>query len=326
MNQTNMVQFEKPNLAALTKQYTVVDLHYHTRHSDGQATVEQVAEHARSLGIGVAITDHNEIKGALEIDAYDDILSIPGIEITSREGTHLLVYFYDTNSLKAFYQKDIQPYMGHTVMSSISLTIEEIVLRARTYKTLIVFPHPFSAVYTGICNFYFSKERLAKIFELVDGVEVINAENMHKWNLKSAVLGFNIEKSMTGGSDGHKLKDMGNAVCYAACDGNRAAFLDALRQRSNKVVGKEIAILEKVTSNGAKLKININNYPDLIEKNIKYGYTVLHSKSISARTTMKQHFSRGLKRRISRLIPAYGWLRYGHNLAALIYLLPLITG
>ncbi len=326
MDQTNMVQFERPDLAALAKEFTVVDLHYHTCYSDGKASVDQIVNHARSLGIGVAITDHNEIKGALEIDAYDDILSIPGIEITSKEGTHLLVYFYETKSLKKFYRKDIRPHMGHTIMSSTSLTIEEIVLRARAYKTVIVFPHPFSAVYTGICNFYFSKERLARIFELVDGVEVINSENLHKWNLKSTVLGFNLEKSMTGGSDGHKLKDMGNSVCYAKCPNHRAAFLDAVKKRCNKVIGKEIAILGKVSSNSAKLKINLNNYPDLLEKNIRYGYTVLHSKSMSARAKMKRHLTHNLKKKIARLLLSNNWLRYSHNLAILVYILPLISG
>ena len=55
------------------------------------------------LGIGIAITDHNEIKGAVAIDEYKDLLTIPGIEITSAEGSHLLVYFYNINELKIFF-------------------------------------------------------------------------------------------------------------------------------------------------------------------------------------------------------------------------------
>ncbi len=324
MNYTNIVQFEKPNLKELAKVFTIVDFHFHTHYSDGRSSVPQIVERARELGIGVAITDHNEIKGAVEIDGYKDILSIPGIEVTSKEGTHILVYFYDIKSLKAFYRKDIRPFMGHTVMSSTSLTIEEIVLRARAYKTLIVFPHPFSAMYTGICNFYFSKERLARILGLVDGVEVINSENLNKWNLKSTVLGFNLEKSMTGGSDGHKAIELGNSVCYADCPKTRAAFLDAVKKRHNKVMGKEIAMLKKVSANSAKLKTNINNYPDIIEKNIKYGYAVLHSKSKTAKTKVFRHLSFNLKKGLFRLLLSSNWLRYGHNLAVLLYVLPML--
>jgi predicted metal-dependent phosphoesterase TrpH len=32
------------------------------------------------LGIGIAITDHNEIRGALKIDRIPHLLTIPGIE------------------------------------------------------------------------------------------------------------------------------------------------------------------------------------------------------------------------------------------------------
>ena len=36
---------------------------------------------------------------------------------------------------------------------------------------------------------------------MVDGVEVINSENLNRWNMKSTVLGFNLSKIITGGSD-----------------------------------------------------------------------------------------------------------------------------
>ena len=55
------------------------------------------------------------------------------------------------------------------------------------------------------------------LYEMADGIEVINAENMNKWNLQSTVLGFNVGKGITGGSDGHRLSQMGKAVTYADC-------------------------------------------------------------------------------------------------------------
>jgi len=42
-----------------------------------------------------------------------------------------------------------------------------------------------------------------------------------------------------------------------------------------------------VTSNSYKLKNNINNYPDLVEKNIRYGYTVIQSKSKTVKDNVK---------------------------------------
>ena len=288
MNNTHRIQFEKPKLSDLIKHSTVVDLHFHSRYSDGSNTVQQIVHRARELGIGIAITDHNEIRGAVELDSYPDILSIPGIEITSLEGTHILIYFYNIGDLQAFYENDVRPYMGNGVMSSTALRMEDVIQRARTYETVIIFPHPDCAIYTGICNFFFSPERLNRLFDMVDGVEVINSSNLKKWNLRCALLGFNLDKAITGGSDGHSVKHLGKAVSVADCPPDSRSFLDALKNKQNKVIGKEIDILRKVTANGFKLRTNLKNYPDLVEKNLKYSYQVINFKSKSFRDNVKR--------------------------------------
>ena len=294
---SHKIRFERPALDELTAQYAVVDLHFHSKYSDGNNAVSSIAKRALELGIGIAITDHNEIKGAVEIDRYQGILNIPGIEVTSREGTHLLIYFYDIKSLKYFYKKDVRPSMGHDIMSSTCLEMEEIIRRARAFETIVVFPHPYSATFTGIQNTYFSENRLERLFEMVDGIEVINAENLTKWNLRSALLGFNLGKGITGGSDGHRLPQMGRAVCYAPCKKDRRAFLDAIKGRQTRVVGKETDIIRKVRSNGVKLRMNIKNYPDLVEKNLKYSCSVINSKSKTIRDMVKRSLSGMFKER-----------------------------
>jgi predicted metal-dependent phosphoesterase TrpH len=291
MDNFSRVQFEQPDLDKLSNCFTVVDLHFHTNYSDGLNSVKAVAERARELGIGVAITDHNEIQGAVEIAAEKNLLTIPGIEITSAEGTHLLVYFYSISGIKKFYKNDIKPYMGHDVMSSSELTMEEIIQRTRKYNCLVIFPHPFSAVYTGVCSYQFSPEQLEKLFQLCDGIEAINSENLKKWNLKSALLGFNLNKALTGGSDGHTLYHMGRVVTYSDCIPTRKAFLDAIKEKQAKVIGKEINILRKVTSNGIKLKTNLRNCPDIVEKNIKYGCKVINLKSRLFKESMVRRFN-----------------------------------
>jgi predicted metal-dependent phosphoesterase TrpH len=288
MNNTHRIVFTKPDLPKLTKRYTVVDMHAHTQYSDGFSTVEEIAHRAHELGIGIAITDHNDIRGAVEIHNDTSILSIPGIEITSKEGAHLLLYFYDIESLERFYKREVRPHMGNSVMSSISLKMEEIIERARACKAIIIFPHPYCAAYTGICNPLFSEERLRRLFDMVDGVEVINSQNLKKWNLRSAVLGFNLDKSITGGSDSHRLGHIGNVVSYAFCENNCEAFLDAVKNKQNKVMGKEIDMLRKLTSTSFKLKANFKNYPDIFEKNFKYSYTVINSRSKKLRDDIKR--------------------------------------
>ena len=288
---SHKIKFERPNLDELTENYTVVDLHFHSRYSDGKNPVSAIAKRVRELGIGIAITDHNEIKGAVELDRYRGILNIPGIEITSIEGTHLLIYFYDIKSLKKFYKKDIKPRMGHDVMSSTSLEMEEIITCARAFETVIIFPHPYSATFTGIQNTYFPSDRLDHLFGLVDGIEVINAENLNKWNLRSALLGFNLDTGITGGSDGHHLPQLGRVVSYAPCPKSRRAFLDAVKCRETRVVGKESDIIRKVRSNSVKLRNNIRNYPNLLEKNLKYSCSVINSKSKTLKDNVKRSFS-----------------------------------
>ena len=291
MNAQNRILFENPDLSALREKYAVVDMHFHTRYSDGRNSIREITERCRQLNIGVAITDHNAIAGAVEINRNRQVFSIPGIEITSLEGSHILVYFHDVKSLKAFYSDTVRPHMGGNVMSSISLSMEEIIERARVFDTVIIFPHPYCAAYTGICNSQFSQERLIRLWGMVDGVEVINSENLKKWNLKCAVLGFNLNKSITGGSDGHRLAQLGRVVTYADCSSTRSDFLDAVKKGRNKVVGKEIAILSKVTSNGYKLKTNLKNYPDLMEKNLRYSYSVINRKSRQLRENVKRSIS-----------------------------------
>jgi predicted metal-dependent phosphoesterase TrpH len=283
MDCTHRIRFEKPDLDDLNRRFAVVDMHFHTRHSDGKHTTEQIAAQARHLGIGVAVTDHNTIRGALEMDRQRDVFSIPGIEVTSREGAHLLVYFNGIESLGAFFDNHIGPHRGSEVMSSIGLEMEEIVSRARRYRSLVILAHPYCAIYTGVCNLNFPPERLERLFAAVDGVEAINAGNMSRWNLQCAVLGFNLGKAVTGGSDGHSRQHLGRAVSYADCPRERRTFLDAVRRGRSRVVGKEIAMLRKMSSSGTRLRSSIRNYPDIFEKNLRYGRMLLHSKSRALR-------------------------------------------
>ncbi len=301
------IAFEKPDLNQLRREGAMVDLHFHSRHSDGINKVAAIARRAEKLGIGLAITDHNAIGGALELDAYDHILSIPGIEVTSREGTHVLIYFYDTRSLRHFYLGDVAPNMGHEIMSSISLSLAEIIERARAFDTVIIFPHPFCGGYMGVCNHHFPGERLQQLLQMADGVEVINAENLNRWNMRSALLGFNLGKIVTGGSDGHTLGQMGKVVTCARCGWNRRDFLDALRHGRNRVVGKEAPMLRKVTSNSVKLRSSIKNYPNIVEKNLRYSYAVINTKSRTFRDRVKRGIIDARLRRRGAEAPVPDW-------------------
>lgn len=319
MNNFNRIQFEAPHLDALTRRYTVVDLHFHSHYSDGADAVDVIAQQARQLGIGVGITDHNAIDGAVELDSYEDVFSIPGIEVTSREGTHVLAYFYRIDDLKAFYAADVKPNMGQTVMSSIDLDVESIIRRARKYNSVVIFPHPYSAAFTGICNHSFSETQLDRLLGMADGVEVINSENLKRWNLKSALLGFNLARAITGGSDGHSVQQMGSAVTYSTCGRSRKAFLDAVSRGEAKVVGIESKLLEKIHSNGAKLKVSINNYPDMVEKNIRFGKSVIRFRTRKAAENIWRRVNDKHMKKAFYFVAGLTFLKINYNALPLIF-------
>ena len=318
MDNFNRIQFASPDLDILTAHHTVVDLHFHSHHSDGADSVRAIAQRARELGIGIAITDHNAIDGAVELDAVDDVFSIPGIEVTSREGAHVLVYFYHIDDLKAFYAAHVEPNRGPTVMSSISLDVASIVRCARHFDGVVIFAHPYSAAFTGVCNHSFSEGQLARLLKMADGVEVINSENLKRWNLKSALLGFNLDRAISGGSDGHSVQQMGTAVAYAPCRPSRKAFLDAIKNKQVKVMGTESKLLDKIQSNGAKLKNSINNYPDLVEKNIRYGKSVIRFRTRQAAEQIWQRVNDKHLKKAFYFVAGLTFLKLNYNALPLV--------
>lgn len=75
----------------------LADLHIHTIYSyDGTATVPAVLRRAKKIGLNVvAITDHDEIAGALEavkLAPHFGVEVIPGSEITTAEGDLLALF------------------------------------------------------------------------------------------------------------------------------------------------------------------------------------------------------------------------------------------
>jgi predicted metal-dependent phosphoesterase TrpH len=79
-----------------------IDLHTHSRASDGEFTAREVAERARGAGIGVwALCDHDTVAGLAEAQAASaacGIRLVPGIELSAfldGKEIHLLGHFVD---------------------------------------------------------------------------------------------------------------------------------------------------------------------------------------------------------------------------------------
>src|SRR3954465_15330137 len=94
----------------------LVDTHVHTHYSDGLAGVPRIERFCLSRGIGVAVTDHNEIRGATSMFERERGGGIPAIEVGTEEGLDLLIYFPEAELLEDFFRIAIEPNLRSRFM------------------------------------------------------------------------------------------------------------------------------------------------------------------------------------------------------------------
>lgn len=168
------------------------DLHVHTSFSyDGVSSPKEVVRAALEKGIeSICITDHSEIKGAIEAMkfGYDkDILIVPGIEILSSSGDILGINV-----------KKIIPD---------NLSAKDTIKEIRRQKGIAVIPHPFGKPFTS----FWGGEKILEMLN-VDAIEVFNANIIfRKSNKKSLNFAQKFNLPFTAGSDAHKARYIGSA-------------------------------------------------------------------------------------------------------------------
>ncbi|HHE76623.1 MAG TPA: PHP domain-containing protein [Candidatus Parcubacteria bacterium] len=167
------------------------DLHIHTTFSDGLSSPKEVVSAAIKKGINcICVTDHNEIKGAIEAMrfAFDkDILVIPGIEVTTKSG-HILGI-----NVKKEIKKGLSP----------EKTIEEI----RKQGGVAVIAHPFD---WPTRSFRGGEKKILSFGSENVGIEAFNAGAIVK-SSNSRALKFARKHNfiITAGSDAHEAKFIG---------------------------------------------------------------------------------------------------------------------
>lgn len=242
------VIFEKPVYDEINKLgLKAVDMHYHTNHSDSPTKVGDALKLAKKRGVGLAITDHNQISGVIK--AYErktDVMLIPGTEISAHDGPHILIYFYTISEMKEFYEKYVKEKKRKSPYLATRLTTRDIVEKTDNYNCLTVAAHPYGYLLfnKGIQKCIDSEYLNQDIMEHFDGIEVICGGMMRKLNVKAVKLALEREKGITGGTDGHMLTDLGNVVTCSRAD-DVEDFLTNIVKRRNFVVGKEKNIFKK---------------------------------------------------------------------------------
>jgi predicted metal-dependent phosphoesterase TrpH len=218
--------------ASHDKPELLVDTHIHTRYSDGIAGVARIERHCTNRGLGVAVTDHNEIRGAVSLYERERIPVIPGIEVGTEEGIDLLVYFASAAALETFYIRAVEPYLRHRFMVRSWIRAESCLQVAKELDGYVSLAHPFAL---GRKSLDYQHDRRGKSFVqvILDGVDAIELHNggVHRQaNMRAKTYAATAGKRLTVGSDSHRLGTIGSSGTYLdiANGSSPAALFSAL--------------------------------------------------------------------------------------------------
>ena len=179
----------------------LADLHMHSIFSyDGTATVPAVLSKARDIGLDVvAITDHDEIRGALQAEQLGPrygLNIIPGVEVTTAEGDLLALGIHD------------RVPAGLSLINSL--------LRVRDLGGFCVIPH-LMAGGMGMKSLNYGTVRKAtrhpEAGGIILGIETINATALDRQSgVFADLLAHRTRISRVGNSDAHVLDAIGLGV------------------------------------------------------------------------------------------------------------------
>ena len=197
-----------------TEGWLRVELHLHTCASkDSLVQPEKLLDHCQKEGIDrVAITDHNEISGALAAKALAPDRVIVGEEIHTTQG-ELLGYFM-TEHIPG------------------GLDPNETIRRLREQGAVISVSHPFDKTRGPQWTF----DQLMAIIPHVDAIESFNARCLtNQPNKQAAAFAQQHGLLETVGSDAHSYKEVGRASLRMPPFSNAAEFLTALKTAQQHV-------------------------------------------------------------------------------------------
>jgi len=189
------------------------DLHIHTYHSScSRIKPKKLLKVAKKRGLnGIAVTDHNTIKGGLEtkkLNKDKNFEVIVGAEIKTDRGEILGLYL----------KKEIK-----------SRTPEAVIDEIHKQGGIAVAAHPFT---WGLLRMpaKFNKKELKKL----DGFETFNARNTFRWENELAVQFAQKHKlAQTAGSDSHFYYEIGRAFTLF-----NGSLRDAIKKRKTVIMGR----------------------------------------------------------------------------------------
>jgi predicted metal-dependent phosphoesterase TrpH/glycosyltransferase involved in cell wall biosynthesis len=188
------------------------DLHMHTDHSPDCATpVDVLLETARDRGLGaIAITDHNEISGALEArevaESMDGIKVIVAEEVKTAEEGEVIGLFLEEKIPRG-------------------LTMADAIAEIRRQGGLVYVPHPFDRLHS-VPDY----EHLLKIVEEIDILEVFNPRiAFSAFNEEAERFAAKYRLVPGAGSDSHVAQGLGSVAIRLHDFDGPEEFLESMR-------------------------------------------------------------------------------------------------
>lgn len=203
------------------------DLHIHSKYSfDGFLSPEKIVKFAQKRGLsGIAVTDHDTIKGGLETKKYEDedFKVIIGSEVSTSKGEVIGLYL----------SEEIKSNHFHEVIDEI-----------KSQDGIVVVPHPFDVMRRS--TFHIEKKDTGNI----NSIEVFNSRCVHdKYNQKACEFAKINHLGITGGSDAHFANEIGNAGIITGAESVRKSIL----KNNLKVFGKRSTPLNHVLTKIVKM-------------------------------------------------------------------------
>lgn len=208
-----------------------VDLHAHTSASyDCLSEPRDVVAAAREAGLDrIAVTDHDEIAGALAARSIDASLVIVGEEVRTAEGLDLIGLYL---------HRRIAP----------GATFRQTAEAIRAQGGLVYLPHPFDR-HRGTDEAF-----LAGVADCIDAVEGFNARvHDEEANRRARRWAGERDLPVGAGSDAHLLGEIGRGRVRLPPFGEDPAELLA-SLGSGRIVGRSSSLLVHLGSTWAKLR------------------------------------------------------------------------
>jgi len=187
-----------------------VDVHMHTDHSGDCATpVEVLLATARERNLGaIAVTDHNEVSGALDAQAKADGLKvIVGEEVKTASQGEVIGLFIKRKIPRG-------------------LTLAETVAEIKRQGGLVYVPHPFDRLHS-VPDY----EHLLTILEDIDVIEVFNPRvAIGAFNEEAARFAAKYRIVAGAGSDSHVAQGLGSVRIRMHDFEGPQEFLESLRE------------------------------------------------------------------------------------------------